>query len=428
MDALKEPITIEEVGRRGDGIARIEDTTVIAPKAAPGETIQIITGSREGDRFHVVHAKRIEPESKNKPCTPACRHYGSIEKIGCGGCSIQHIPESDYKEWKEQRLLKALNKEGIEAEIDKTHFLPPYTRRRVVWHIEKTHSGEMLLGYFKPHSHELVDIAKSCPILCPEMVEITDRVRDMLAPVINIGETIRFHLSYVNGMLDGVIERPRPLNAVDQRDLKNAGKQFLHRLSYTRDGLSVTTIHTGKPIIYTFDGISIPMPPLTFLQATEESEKIMQAYVTEHLKDKRRIVDLFCGLGTLTVPVANMKQTKGVMGFDSAKAAVDALDSAGRPIGIKALVRDLYRKPLVKSELNNIDAAIIDPPRAGAEEQFKFLARAGVERIISISCNPDTFAKDAKILTNAGYTMKDLTLIDQFIWSHHLEIAAVFNL
>jgi 23S rRNA (uracil1939-C5)-methyltransferase len=169
-------------------------------------------------------------------------------------------------------------------------------------------------------------------------------------------------------------------------------------------------------------------PPGAFLQATQDGEEALQAAVSDAVGSCDRIVDLFAGCGTFSLPLAQRAEVHAVEGSGDMLAALDAGWRSG--IGLSQVgteTRDLFRRPLLADELARFGAVVIDPPRAGAQAQTRELAEAQVARIAAVSCNPATFARDAKTLTEAGYHLNWVQVVDQFRWSAHVELVAAFT-
>ena len=183
-----------------------------------------------------------------------------------------------------------------------------------------------------------------------------------------------------------------------------------------------------RPPTHRLGSAFVAPPPGGFLQATLEGEAALIAAVRDGVGDAARVVDLFCGCGTFALPLAEQAE---VVAIDSDKASVAALDRGWRTTdGLKrvaAVARDLFRRPLSSPELKGLDAAVFDPPRAGAEAQTREIAVSDIGRVVGVSCNPVSFARDAAMLVAAGFRLDRVTPIDQFRWSPHIELVGVFS-
>jgi 23S rRNA (uracil1939-C5)-methyltransferase len=169
-------------------------------------------------------------------------------------------------------------------------------------------------------------------------------------------------------------------------------------------------------------------PPGAFLQATAEGEAALVAAVGQIVGDAARVLDLFAGCGTFALPLAERAQVVAVEG-EAAMLAALGLAARGVPglRPVRTVARDLFRRPLLPVELAAADAVVIDPPRAGAEAQARELAASRVARIAAVSCNPASFARDARILIAGGYRLEWVQPIDQFLWTGHVELVAAFT-
>jgi 23S rRNA (uracil1939-C5)-methyltransferase len=202
-----------------------------------------------------------------------------------------------------------------------------------------------------------------------------------------------------------------------------AGRHGIVRLTWNGE----TVAQALRPTL-DFDGIAVTPPPGAFLQATAHGEAALRAAVTEAVGDAARIVDLFAGCGTFALPLARRAEVHAVEGEAAMTAALEA-GWRGAP-GLKRLTaetRDLFRRPLTAEELARFDAAVIDPPRAGAVAQVADLARSGVPVVAMVSCAPASFARDARVLVQAGFRLDRVQVVDQFRWSPHVELAALFR-
>jgi 23S rRNA (uracil1939-C5)-methyltransferase len=191
-------------------------------------------------------------------------------------------------------------------------------------------------------------------------------------------------------------------------------------------GFGPETVWEPMPVTISLSGVSVPLPTGSFLQATLDAEAVLVAAVREWVGHSAVVADLFSGLGTFSFALAG-PATK-VLAVEAARDAHLACKAAAgqMQLPIHCLHRDLFRNPLMVDELNRFSAVLIDPPRAGAREQVERLAESTVERIVYISCNPSSWARDAKLLVDAGWVLEDLRPVGQFRWSTHVELASLF--
>ena len=202
----------------------------------------------------------------------------------------------------------------------------------------------------------------------------------------------------------------------------------LARLSITDHGDPMTLFAPEVPIVC-FGKIAVSPPPGAFLQATRDGERMLQASITEIAGPDRHFVDLFSGCGTLSLPL--LDRATRLLAVEQSERALSALkagaDAAGLGGRVTVKVRNLFNTPLIEDELAGFDMAILDPPRRGAAAQCQILAQADIAKLAMISCNPASFARDAAILSNAGFKLDWMQVIDQFLFSNHLEIFGAFR-
>lgn len=396
-------LKIERLGHRGDGVA---PGPVFVPYALPGERV---LAEVTGERGRLIALQEPSPDRVE----PFCPHFGL-----CGGCAVQHWSVPAYQAWKRGLVEEALRQAGIEAPVEPLVDAHGRGRRRATLHARK---GS--LGFAEARSHAIVEL-DACPILVPELNRGLEAVRALEKQLRGLGKPLDFVLTATVTGLDCDI---RGAGRVDDRmrlRLADLAQQFdLARLSNHGD----VVIERRAPVVR-FGGVEVSPPPGAFLQATEEADTALTTLVREGLAGARRIADLFSGCGTFALALADKLH---VQAFDSDKPAISALDRAARRAqGLKpvsATARDLFHRPLLAEELKPFDAAVFDPPRAGAEAQARRLAASRLRRIVGVSCNPTTFARDAALLIAGGFRLAKVTPVDQFRHSGHVELVGVFE-
>ena len=403
------PLAIGRLGHLGDGIAQGPEGPIFVPRTLPGE---VVDGAREGARLPRPRILSPSPQRVRAPCP----HYSA-----CGGCALQHASDGFVAEWKRDVVAQALAARGLAAELRPAHTSPARSRRRARFAVKRTKGGA-LVGFHGPASAAIVD-APECHLVHPDLAA----ARPALAALAEAGAARKGALAVTvtrldNG-LDVAVTGGKALSAPSRARL--AGLCAPHRIvRLTWDGEPVAQVERPR---LSFAGISVCPPPGAFLQATEDGEAALRAAVTEAVGPARRIADLFAGCGTFALPLAARAEVHAVEGD---AALTGALEQGWRAAaGLRRLTaetRDLFRRPLEPGELSRFDAVVIDPPRAGAEAQTARLAASGVPRIAALSCNPVTFARDAAALVAAGYRLHWVQIVDQFRWSPHVELAALF--
>jgi 23S rRNA (uracil1939-C5)-methyltransferase len=377
--------TIVRLAARGDGVT---------------ESGRFVAMTAPGDR--VAAAGAIEPGPHRQ--VPPCRHFPE-----CGGCQLQHVDDAAYADYLKDRIASALAAQNLGApEIREPHLSPPRSRRRAAL---KAAGG--LVGFNAEASHRIVDM-RECHILRPELFALVAPLRRLLNRRAGIVMTLADQ--GVDLLLEGV--SVDGLEATE-RMLAFANEHRLARLAID-DGYGAQILWEPEPVTITLSGVPVGLPEGAFLQATADGEAALVAAVREAVGEERVVADLFAGLGTFALALHGK-----VYAAEGARDAVLALKTAGR--GIFADHRDLFRRPLDIAELNRFEAVVLDPPRAGAKEQMPALAGSKVARIAYVSCNPATFARDARTLVDGGYRLDWVQPVGQFRWSTHVELAACFS-
>ena len=343
---------------------------------------------------------------------PPCRHFPE-----CGGCQLQHADDDAYRGYLVSRVGTALSQHELATEIRDPRLSPPCSRRRATLRALKA-GGGVLLGFNAEKSQRIVNM-RECHILRPELFALVAPLRELLAGLLQPKRTAEVQLTLVDQGADVLLKgvEPHGLEAIEQLT-SFANAQRLARLSIDQ-GLGPETLYEPHNATITLSGTPVSFPVGAFLQATEDGEAALVAAVRDCIGEVRAVADLFAGLGTFAIA------TRAAYAAEASRDAAAALKRAAPAIAVEH--RDLYRRPLDREELKRFDAVILDPPRAGAEEQVRGLAPSGVRWIAYVSCNPATFARDAKMLVDGGYALEWVRPVGQFRWSTHVELAACFS-
>lgn len=404
------PVTLNilRLGAQGDGVADHDGRQVFVPLALPGETV---TAELNNDRATITEI--LKPSPDRHPAR--CAHYGD-----CGGCSLQHLDDAPYLAFKREQVVTALSFQNIDAQVDPIVAIAPRTRRRAVFAAHRA-GKQIHIGFHGRRSHRIVPIS-DCAVITPGLLALLPKLEPIAAIsaptkdalTISVTETITGFDVALTGVARGFPADSRV------RAVQLAGELGLARLSINGE----IVMERAAPTLRAGNALLTP-PPGGFLQACAESEATMLALVKEAIGDARKVIDLFAGAGTFSLPLAS---TATIHAAESDDAALAALDRAARKAqGLKPVAtekRDLFRRPFTRDELKRFDAAVIDPPRAGAEAQTRELAASGLKRVAMVSCNAQTFARDLKLMLDANYKVARITPIDQFLWSPHVEIVA----
>ncbi len=397
---------ITRLGHHGDGIA---EGPLFAPLTLPGEVVHAQT-----DGKHLSDIRIVEPSSSR--VSPPCRHFKS-----CGGCQLQHASDEFLAEWKQDVVKAALAANGLEVEFLPIAVSPPRSRRRATFAARRTKKGAMV-GFHARASDVLVEIP-DCQLLHPDLMSALPVAEALALIGASRKHSISVAVTLSRSGLDISVTNGKPLNGPLRLELARlAERHDLARLAWDDE-----VIATRLPPEQIFGEVSVITPPGAFLQATQEGENALREDVQRIVGPSAQVVDLFAGCGTFALPLARNAMVHAVEG-DAAMIA--ALDAAWRKAsGLKAVTheaRDLFRRPLMPDELMRFDAAVIDPPRAGASAQINELAKSDVSLIAYVSCNPVSFARDARNLVDNGFELVRLRVVDQFRWSAHVELVAEF--
>jgi 23S rRNA (uracil1939-C5)-methyltransferase len=420
-EAATVTLVIERVGARGDGIACHAGRPVYVPFAAPGDRIAARLGERRGDGRAGVLVTLLAPGER---AAPRCPHFGH-----CGGCALQHLAEGAYVAAKEEQVAAALRQHALPADVLRPlRRVPPGTRRRARLLLRQPRRGAALAGFNARMTHDVVDM-RQCAVLHPALVALTAPLR-ALAPLLwPEGGAGAATLTLADSGVDLLLDLGAPPDLARLEALAAfAEAQDLARLAWrAREGGAAVPVAIRRPPRVVLSGVAVDLPEDAFLQASAEAEALLVAEVAAGIRGARRIADLYAGLGTFSFALAPGAQVHAVEGARPAAAALAAAAArAGLP-QVGAHCRDLEARPLLADELARFDAVVLDPPRGGARAQSAALAQARVPRIAAVSCNPASFARDARILVDGGYRLTRVQPIDQFVWSPHVELVASFE-
>jgi len=408
---LVDHLTIDHIGRQGDGVALTKAGPVYVPYTLPGEIVEAERWSGHPDRGHLL---RVDTASAER-IAPICPHFGV-----CGGCALQHWQTARYRAWKRDLVVDALRQAGIAAEVDDLVDAHGAGRRRIVLHARRATHDVLEVGFAARQAHRIVPIDR-CPILAPGLAGIIEAAWAIAEALRPAGKPLDIQATATDTGIDVDIRGSGPLEP--QVSLALARVAEAHRLArVTRHGELVA--QRATPTV-TMGRCTVALPPGAFLQATDAGEATLARLVLAHAGAAKAVADLFAGVGPFALRLAERAR---VVAADADKDAIAALGRAAAGTSglkpIRAERRDLFRRPLMARELAGLDAVVFDPPRQGAQAQARELAKGDVAAIIAVSCNASTFARDARLLTDAGYRITALTPVDQFRYSAHVEIVA----
>lgn len=406
-------LKIAAVGTRGDGLAPTAKAPIYAPFSLPGETVR---ARLIGERAEIVEILKESPARQS----PACRHFGS-----CGGCQLQHWRQEEYLAWKRGLVVDALAKRGLGgAVVDATIPAWGVGRRRAAFHAARD-GGRARVGFIERGGARLRPITQ-CPVLAPPLEAMALKLGPLAELTLPPRGGITLQCLLTDTGVDVAIKgagQSRPNSASFERLSSLAAELGLARLSI--DGELI--VEHAKPLLR-IGRATITPPPGAFLQPTVQGEQTLVRLALEAIGDSARVVDLFSGVGTFALNIANRAEVLAVESDEMMLAALKrAADGAGVLKQVTALRRDLLRTPLSSLEMKKFDAAVIDPPRSGARMQAEQLARSRIRRVAYVSCDAPSFARDVRVLIDHGFSLTRVTPVDQFRWSPHVEIVGALE-
>jgi len=412
--SMVERLAITRLGSRGDGVADTEVGSVYVPYALPGETTEVEPWPGHPDRRRLAKVDIASPDR----ITPICPHFGV-----CGGCALQHLATARYRDWKRALVVAALQRAGLDVPVDDLIDAHGEGRRRAVFHARRSARDVLEVGFAALRAHHVVAIDR-CPILAPALTEAIETAWDIAEVLASTRKPLDIQVTATDVGLDVDVRGSGPLTAPKTMALARvADRRNLARL--TRHGEIVAQ---RTPPTLTVGPAQVVLPAGAFLQATSTGEAILAQRVVAYCESAATVADLFCGVGPFALRLAERAKVTAVDNDEDAIAALRRA-AAGTP-GLKPVaihLRDLSRRPLGQAELKRFDAVVFDPPRQGAEAQARELAASTVPTVVAVSCNPTTFARDARILLDGGYRLMQVVPVDQFLFSAHVEVVANFK-
>jgi 23S rRNA (uracil1939-C5)-methyltransferase len=402
-------LTIDRLGGRGEGVAQGSDGSIFVPYALAGETI---LAEVDGSRGKLAEVLTPSPHR----VAPFCCYFSR-----CGGCAVQTLAADSYARWKRDLVASALRRAGLAITVADLADAHGAGRRRATFHARYM-QGRPTTGFMQARAHDIVEI-DSCPVLAPSMNGALPAARAIARALAASSTPLDILVTATASGLDVDLKGHGPLG--------EAEIQTLVRIALAHDLARLSThgsiVISRRTPMLAMGKAMVVLPPGGFLQATEAGEEALAARVCAHVAGARYIADLFSGVGTFALRMAEFAT---IDAFDLEEAALSALAKAARVKGLRQVAvspRDLFRRPLGPLEVERYDAIVFDPPRAGAEKQALFLSASSVPLVVAVSCNAQTFARDAAILCAGGYEIARVEPVDQFRHTPHVEIIAGFR-
>ncbi|MGP1254268.1 MAG: class I SAM-dependent RNA methyltransferase [Kiloniellales bacterium] len=416
-------VSVTELGARGDGVAKSGDGLVFVPLSAPGDRLRLrLAGEKRGGALLGEILEVLEESSLR--VEPPCPHFGP-----CGGCQLQHLRAEAYSDWKQHLVAMHLARQGLDpATVRPLTKVAPGSRRRAVF-AARRRGRRLLLGFYEARSHNIVDL-ETCLLVTPSLLRLLAPLRAVLLDWLPDGAVAESVVAETETGLDLLIETETAPGLEAREALAAfAETQDLARLSWRRKGGLPEPLAQRRLPRLTFGRAQVTPPPGGFLQPSREGEAALVEMVRAAIPASAlRVADLYAGIGTFAFSLADPAR---ILAYEGDAEALVALEGAARQPALKGRVagerRDLDRQPLRAEELDVFDAVVFDPPRAGAGAQAPHIAQSIVPTVVAVSCNPASFARDARTLVDGGYRLDQVTPLDQFPWSSHLELVAVFR-
>ena len=408
---MVERLAITRIGHLGDGIADTPGGPIFVPGALPGEEVEVESLPGHHERRHLVKVERSSPER----IAPICPHFGV-----CGGCAMQHWQSAPYRAWKRNLVVEALRQAGLDAPVDDLIDAHGEGRRRAVFHARRGTHDVLEVGFSAARAHRIIAIDR-CPVLAKSLDGALGAAWTIAEALGAAKKPLDIQITATDAGLDADVRGSGSLTSSLIASLAHtAAVQNLARLTRHGELIAQRRVPTLR-----MGATTVPLPPAAFLQATAEGEVVLSRLVLAACAGASNVADLFSGVGPFALRLAEKAR---VFAADDDGAAVAALKRAATTTSglkpVEAEVRDLFRNPLMAAELHRFDAVVFDPPRQGAQAQARKLAASQVPLIVAVSCNAGTFARDAAELVRGGYRLVEVTPVDQFRYSAHVEIVA----
>lgn len=416
---------IDFLNSKGLGVATTSLGEINLPYVLPGEIVEF---ERHLYRNKITNILKQIIEASPQRIKPTCKYFGA-----CGGCLLQHLNKEEYINFKNEIIAKALQEENIITKINPLIIISNSSRRRANFEVIKK-NDQIFLGFHRYHSHQIINIDE-CPALVPQLSKLIQPLKEILFNILPNKQKAKIFLTQASNGIDMlfVIEDKIYLDNEKKNLLSTFAKEnCIIKIKFRFKQTDELIYQTEDPYIK-FNNIQVGIDAESFLQASFLSDEILSNIILKYClaitpknKEELSIVDLFCGRGTFTLPLSNHFN---VQGFDSDKAAIRALKKVASQtkFNVQIFERDLFSSPLKIKDLNKYQLAILNPPRAGAKAQIQEMADSKIDDICYVSCNPESFIEDSKILLQGGYKLLEVTPVDQFYWSPHLEVVGFFK-
>ena len=413
-------LQVERIGALGDGVAHWHGQPVYLPFTTAGDRVRAVLGPPR--RGGATEGRVVELLAAGVGrCHPPCRHFGR-----CGGCALQHVDDDAYRAAKLGTLWAALERVRVDPGVVQPlrSVAPGRRRARLGLARPRDPQGTARVGFRERFRHDLVDL-RECLVLEPPLFALVAALRERAPSLTPPGSAIEATLTRTDSGVDLVVEAAGEPGLAALEALGGlAAEADLARVVWRSRRAEVPVVEC-RPVRVMRAGVAVTVPPGAFLQASEAAERILVEEVAAAIGRHRPVLDLYAGLGTFALRLAAGGPVHAVEGDRHSAAALAA--AAHEVSRMTVEHRDLARDPILPEALAGYAAAVFDPPRAGAFAQAAALAASPLDTVVAVSCNPATFARDAVPLIAGGFRLERLIPVDQFVWTPHLEIVAVFR-
>lgn len=411
-------VTVNDLDPFGQGVARHDGKALFISVLLPGECAEVTLTQDKRNFGHATVKKRLTDSPAR--VTPRCPHFGV-----CGGCQQQHASVALQQSSKAQSLARLMN-----HPVDNIIASPEWGyRRRARLSLNYLSRAQTLeMGFRKAASSDLVDI-RQCPVMVPRLEALLPELRICLNGLQGVRRLGHVELVLADNGPLMVLRHTEPLSANDKQKLEQFSHQHDVALFLAPQSDALEHI-TGDEPYYHSDGLRLTFSPRDFIQVNDAVNQQMVARALEWLdvQPTDRVLDLFCGMGNFTLPLARRAQS--VVGVEGVPALVAKAQRNAESNGLKNVIffhenleEDVTRQPWAAQ---GFDKILLDPARAGAPGVMQHVVKLMPRRVVYVSCNPATLARDSEELLRAGYHIQQLAMLDMFPHTGHLESMVLF--
>ncbi|WP_312924940.1 23S rRNA (uracil(1939)-C(5))-methyltransferase RlmD [Atlantibacter hermannii] len=411
-------VTVNDLDPFGQGVARHDGKALFINGLLPDECAEVTLTQEKRNFGHATVKKRLTDSPAR--VTPRCPHFGV-----CGGCQQQHASVALQQSSKAQSLARLMN-----HPVDDIIAGPEWGyRRRARLSLNYLSRAQTLeMGFRKAASSDLVDI-RQCPVMVPRLEALLPALRICLNGLQGVRRLGHVELVLADNGPLMVLRHTEPLSANDKQKLEQFSHQHDVALFLAPQSDALEHI-TGDESYYHSDGLRLTFSPRDFIQVNDAVNQQMVARALEWLdvQPTDRVLDLFCGMGNFTLPLARRAQS--VVGVEGVPALVAKAQRNAESNGLKNVIffhenleEDVTRQPWAAQ---GFDKILLDPARAGAPGVMQHVVKLMPRRVVYVSCNPATLARDSEELLRAGYHIQQLAMLDMFPHTGHLESMVLF--